>query len=128
MNRQRNLPQKGNMIPQIDVELERFIEKYVNSFIKWDLLVFFHENPGTTDTSTSLANHLGRRPEDVRKALDELVEGEVLTVQADDPNIIYQYQPSPKVQPLIENFIKSLDSREKRLQILTKLLRLGGGR
>lgn len=114
------------MIPQLDIKLEKFIEKHVNSFIKWDLLVFFHENPGAADTATSLANRLGRRPEDVRKALDEFGEGGILTTQADDPNVIYQYQPSPKIQPLIEAFIKSLDSREKRLQILTKLLRLGG--
>ena len=40
----------GDMAPQ----LLEFLKTKVNSFVKWDLVRFFHENPNTTTPPTTL--------------------------------------------------------------------------
>jgi hypothetical protein len=46
----------GDMAPQ----LLEFLKTKVNSFVKWDLVRFFHENPNTTDTAENIARYAGR--------------------------------------------------------------------
>ncbi len=103
--------------------LEKFIESYVDSFVKWDLITYFYSNSGVSDTAHSLAIHLGRKESDVEKSLNELVEKNLVTEIKEDGKSIYQYTPPAEVSKMVENFVKSLEIREERLLILAKLLR-----
>lgn len=113
------------MLPKLDERLDEFISTDLDDFIKWDLVVFFHQHPDLADAPKGLATRLGRRQEDVAKALDELVASGVLDRDLRPAGDVYSYVADGPKTEVIEQFIDALDSREHRLQILTKLLRLG---
>ena len=41
----------GRLMADMDPELLNFLRTRVNSFVKWDLIRFFGENPYPTDTA-----------------------------------------------------------------------------
>lgn len=53
----------------IDPRLLDLLRTRVNTFIKWDVVRFFHANPHTADTADNLARYIGR---DVRVVEPEL--------------------------------------------------------
>ncbi len=58
---------------EIDVELLAFVERYATSLARWDILIFFGQNPATSETVRNIARRLGRRPESLKKELEDLV-------------------------------------------------------
>lgn len=112
------------MPPHLEQRLDEFVDAHVNSFIKWDLLVFFHENPGSTGTPVAIATRLGRRSDEVSSAMADLADSGILhRIPGEDS--VFGFAAEGVKAPLVTEFIAALDSREHRLQILTKLLRLG---
>lgn len=113
------------MLPRLDKQLDQFVDASINNFVKWDLLVFFHQNPEFSDTCPSIATRLGRREEDIGSALGDLVEAGILAARKSPAEPVFHYSPKGPSKELVERFVTALDSREQRLQILTKLLRMG---
>ena len=112
-------------MPELEADLEKFIEEYVNSFIKWDLITYFYNNVGVFDAAHALAIHLGRKESDVTKALSELAEKKLIMKVKRDGEDVYHYSPSIEISEMVSSFIEALEIREKRLLILTKMLRIG---
>lgn len=112
-------------MPELETDLENFIEEYVNSFIKWDLIAYFHNNVGVFDTAHALAIHLGRKENDITKALSELAEKKLIMKVKREGEDVYHYSPSIEISKMVSRFIEALEIREKRLLILTKMLRVG---
>lgn len=106
------------MLEYLDPELRDFIDQYVTSFLAWDILVFFHKNPGTADNTNDLSMKLGRRAEDIERAARDLAAKSVL--RAD--NSLYRYIADDNLRDLIGKFTGALEDREKRLLILTAVL------
>ncbi len=105
-------------------EMEKFIEKYIDSFLAWDLIVFFHQNSEIKDSSHNLSLRLGRKEKDVREALVKLRDKRLLKEKGrKDP--LYTYSPPDEVKEKIDEFVKSLSSRTFRLQVLSLVLRKG---
>ncbi|HYY91394.1 MAG TPA: RAD55 family ATPase [Candidatus Dormibacteraeota bacterium] len=50
------------------------IEKLIGSETKAELLMFFHENPETTDTVEGIAKRIHRNPKDIERDLEDLVD------------------------------------------------------
>ena len=50
----------ASLMNDIDPRLLELIHTRINSFIKWDLVRFFHDNPHTADTADSIARYTGR--------------------------------------------------------------------
>jgi len=48
------------LMDDMDPTLLDFVKQKVNSFIKWDLVRFFYENPHTADTVENIAKYAGR--------------------------------------------------------------------
>ena len=91
-------------------------------------MTYFYSNSGVTDTAHSLAIHLGRKEIDIERALNELVDKNLVTEIKEDSKAVYQYTPPAEVSKMVANFVKALEIREKRLLILTKLLRTRANR
>ena len=106
------------MLDYLDLELKSFINQYVTSFLAWDLLVFFHKNPGVADVADQLAIKLGRLTDDIERAAGELAEKAVLKQE----HGIFMYEPDDKVRSRVGEFVSALDDRETRLLILTEVL------
>ena len=45
----------GRLMADMDPQMLEFLQTKVNSFVKWDLVHFFHDNPHTTDTAENIA-------------------------------------------------------------------------
>jgi hypothetical protein len=74
---------------EIDVELFAFIERYATNLARWDLLLYFGQNPNARGNAWYIAERIGRKISTVQKELDDLVYLGV--VQADRTNHITQY-------------------------------------
>jgi hypothetical protein len=66
------LPGTGDLsrrlMDDMDPEVLEFLKTTVNSFIKWDLVIFFFENPHTTDTIDNVARYIGRDSTVIRRS------------------------------------------------------------
>ncbi len=113
------------MVKTFRDELRKFIERFVDSFVSWDLIVFFQNNPGIVDTPTGLASRLGRKEEEVRKALDGLCQKGLLRKKEGGGKEVYIYSPPPHLKKVVDEFTKSLDDRSFRLRVLSYLLKKG---
>ena len=67
------MTENGKLMDEMDPTLFDFIKTKVNSFIKWDLVRFFYENPHTVDTANNIAPYIGRKVSQVKLALEALV-------------------------------------------------------
>ncbi len=106
---------------QLDAEIETFIKKCINSFVKWDLLVFFHYNPTVSDNPKNIATRIGRNEEEVREALEELKNENILDLK-DETTQTYSFSPAEKNRVMIEKFIELLKDRQARLQMVSLVL------
>lgn len=109
----------------IDPRVEKFVEEYVDSFITWDLILFFHENPYTVGTPSSIALSIGRLGSDIEPHLERLAEKGVLTREersGEDGEAIYSYKPNPEFEKMVMEFKRALRDRASRLIIVSKVL------
>ena len=71
----KELDLTGRLMADMNPQLLKFLQTKVNSFVKWDLVRFFHDNPHTTDTADNIARYAGRSAETIRSELTELTHG-----------------------------------------------------
>lgn len=112
------------MSNELDPRLKEFVDEFLDSFTSWDLILFFHHNPGVADSISGLAARLGRSVESVESALQGLVEKGVVKCK-DRSGGIYFYEPGEEFKDKIEIFVQALEDRILRLKILSLLLRKG---
>jgi len=106
------------LMDDIDPRLLEFIRTKVNSFIKWDLVRFFHDNPHTTDTAEGIARYTGRDVRTVEPELQQLVEAEVLEATALNELTVYTLATSAELRLLIYKFILACDDRQFRVKAI----------
>lgn len=95
-----------------------FLRNKVNSFIKWDLVRFFHDNPHTKDTADNIARSTGRECEDLERELAGLVAARVLRVEDIGGLKIYQLTDDATMRGLINDFIDACHDREFRVKAI----------
>ncbi len=110
----------------LEEELANFLKNVVNSMAKLDLINFFFSNPYTIDTVDGLALRIGRRVEGIEKTVEELSEAGILEKRVQGELVLYAFVPGNKWYELIERLLKSLDTRETRLKIITYIIKLEG--
>jgi hypothetical protein len=107
----------------IDPVLLGFLRDKVNSFVKWDLVRFFHDNPHAADTADNIARYTGR---DVRTISDEL-DGLVTTGVLEENEIsglqIYTMVGDPAMKKLIDQFVLACDDRNFRVKAIYHVIR-----
>jgi DNA-binding MarR family transcriptional regulator len=100
------LPRSEHLKPtnEIDVELLAFMERYATNLARWDLLVYFGQNPLTRDTAPEIARQLGRRPRIVQKELDDLTYLGILRARENNNGMRYELVRAPKTRQTIMRF------------------------
>ena len=101
---------------------EQFLQTKVNSFIKWDLVRFFHDNPHTTDTAENIAQYVGRDAKIVLRELDGLVKSEVLQTESVSGQRIYRLSDSEETRRQIREFVAACHSREFRVKAINQVM------
>jgi hypothetical protein len=104
-------------------ELLDFLQKKVNSFVKWDLIRFFHDNPHTTDTADNIARYAGRSVETIRTELGELTKDGVLDENQLGEMVVYSLAPDPETRELLQQFVRASDDRQFRVKAIYHIIR-----
>jgi len=113
----------GRLMADMNPQLLEFLQRKVNSFVKWDLVRFFHDNPHTTDTAENIARYAGRSIETIRTELAELTQDEVLEENQLGDMIVYSLTPVPQTRELLEQFVKASDDRQFRVKAIYHIIR-----
>ena len=75
----------SQLMDDMDPQLLNFLQTTINSFVKWDLIRFFHNNPHAADTAENIAHYVGRDNYAIEDDLTGLVKSGILQY-ADRPN------------------------------------------
>jgi hypothetical protein len=113
----------SRLMGDMDPELLQFLKSYVTSFIKWDLMRFFHDNPYATDTAENIARFIGRDRETVADELAEMVESGVLQSHQVGDLIVYTLATDPHIRELMERFVLACDDRQFRIKAIYHIIR-----
>ena len=113
----------SRLMADMDPDLLAFLTTKVNSFVKWDLIRFFYENPHTTDTAENIARYAGRNVETTRAELAELVDQGVLTESRLGKMTVYSLTNDPEIRGLIRRFVEASDDRQFRVKAIYHIIR-----
>ncbi|MDX1991342.1 MAG: hypothetical protein SF029_03075 [bacterium] len=103
--------------------LLEFLRQKVNSFVKWDLVRFFHDNPHTKDTAENLARYIGRDVRSIERELNGLVEADVLGCETISGLTIYELADDDVTRQTIEQFIEACHNRDFRVEAIHHVIR-----
>jgi hypothetical protein len=107
----------------MDPELLDFVKRYVDSFIKWDLLHFFHKNPHTIDTVENIARYAGRDPQIVQRELSDLARRGILEETQMGDMTIYALSPAPDVKDKLDRFIQAGEDQQFRVRAIYHVIK-----
>ena len=113
----------AKLMNDMDPKLLDFVKNKVNSFIKWDLVRFFHENPNTADSVENIAKYAGRNAIAVKPELEELVEAGVMERQPIGGIPVYRLVDDPEMHQLIADFIQACEDRHFRVKAVYHIIR-----
>jgi hypothetical protein len=113
----------ARLMDDIDPNLLEFIRTKVNSFIKWDLVRFFHDNPHTTDTAEGIARYTGRDIRSIEPELNQLVQASILQSSPLNDLTIYTLAADAETRKLIDSFIVACDDRQFRVKAIYHVIR-----
>ena len=113
----------ARLMDDMDPVLLDFVKTKVNSFIKWDLVRFFHENPHTQDTIENIAKYAGRNVTAVEPELEELVESGIMKKSLLGENHIYSLEADETMQDLVDKFIVACEDRHFRVKAVYHIIR-----
>lgn len=116
--------QPSNMMTaEMNASWKQFLEHKVNSFIKWDLVRFFHDNPHTADTADHIAYVVGRDVRIVQVELDGLVRAHILESQVVAGQRKYQLSEHEDIRQIIHEFVAACHNREFRVKVINYVVR-----
>ncbi len=113
----------GRLMADMDPRLLDFLQTKVNSFVKWDLARFFHDNPHTTDTADNIARYTGRTVEAISAELAELARDRVLEENRLGDMTVYSLAPDRQIRDLLEQFVRASDDRQFRVKVIYHIIR-----
>jgi len=113
----------ARLMNDMDPQLLDFVKTRVNSFIKWDLVRFFYENPNTADTVENIAKYAGRNTGAVRPELESLVESGVMEKREVEGTSIYSLAADQHMRELVDRFILACEDRHFRVKAVYHIIR-----
>lgn len=115
--------QTSNVVSaEMNAVWKHFLQTRVNSFIKWDLVRFFHDNPHTADTAENIAQFIGRDVKTVRRELEGLVKADVLAQESWSGQGIYRLSDDDDTRQLIREFVAACHNREFRVKAINYVI------
>ena len=113
----------ARLMGDMDPQLLEFLKTKVNSFVKWDLVRFFHDNPYTTDTAENIARYAGRDIAMVERELADLAAEGVLLTSMIGGLSVYSLATDTRMRELINRFILACDDRQFRVKAIYHIIR-----
>ncbi|MDY7079941.1 MAG: hypothetical protein SXV54_23925 [Chloroflexota bacterium] len=120
---EKELDLTGRLMADMNPQLLEFLQTKVDSFVKWDLVRFFHDNPHTTDTADNIARYAGRSVGAIRNELTELAQDGVLEENQLGDMTVYSLVPDSQTRKLLEQFVRASDDRQFRVKAIYHIIR-----
>jgi hypothetical protein len=111
------------LMNDMDPDLLDFVKAKVNSFIKWDLIRLFYENPHLTDTVENIAQRAGRPATAVKPELEDMVESGMMEKQELEGISIYSLAENEDMRELLNRFILASEDRHFRVKAVYHIIR-----
>lgn len=99
-------------------QLQEFLQNKVDSFVKWDLLRFFHDNPHTRETADNIARYIGRDTQSIERELRELAMVQVLDEKTMSGYRLYKLSDDQETRAKINQFMEACHDREFRVEAI----------
>lgn len=106
-----------------DMKWNDFLKYKVNTFVKWDLVRFFHDNPHTADTGENIARYVGRDAQICQRELEGLVTSGLLEMKRAGKVVIYRLTSQPELRQQIADFMTACHDRDFRIKAINRLAR-----
>lgn len=113
----------AKLMNDMDPALLDLIQSKVTSFVKWDLVRFFYENPNTMDSAENIARYVGRNVGSVVPELDELAEDGVMDKRIVGQILTYSLAEDNEMRQLIERFILACEDRHFRVKAVYHIIK-----
>lgn len=99
-----------------------FVRTRANSFVKWELMRYFDQNPHTADTAETIAGFIGRRRAVVKAALEALVEAGIMRKKDLSGATIYSLAKDEQIRTLVDRFVLASEDRHFRIKAVNHIL------
>ncbi len=113
----------ARLMDDMDPELLDFIKTKINSFVKWDLVRFFHENPHTADSVENIARYAGRNATAVKPELEELVKSGIMKKAMLGETAVFSLKEDEHMHALVDQFILASEDRHFRVKAVYHIIR-----
>ena len=113
----------AKLMDDMPEDLLDFVKSKVSSFIKWDLVRFFHENPNTIDTVENIAKYAGRSLPAVSPELEDLEAGGIMERSMVNEQVVYYLTEDKTMRDLIDRFILACEDRHFRVKAVYHIIR-----
>lgn len=113
----------AKLMDDMPEDLLDFVKTRVNSFIKWDLVRFFQENPHTIDTVENIAKYAGRSLSAVSPELEELEANGIMSRSLVNDQVVYYLTEDEAMRDLIDRFIAACEDRHFRVKAVYHIIR-----
>lgn len=113
----------AKLMDDMPEDLLNFVKTKVNSFIKWDLVRFFHENPHTMDTVENIAKYAGRSLTAVAPELEELEANGIMSRRIVNDQGVYFLTEDEAMRDLVNRFILACEDRHFRVKAVYHIIR-----
>ncbi len=113
----------SDMQGDTDPKLMDFLREKVNTFVRWDLIRFFHDNPHAMDTAENIAHYIGRDVRPVEAELVGLVDDKVLKLNQNASVKVFSLSSDPSVREVVNRFVLACDDRDFRVQAINQVIR-----
>jgi hypothetical protein len=106
----------------MNANLLNFLREKVNTFTKWDLVRFFHDNPHAEEIAPNIARFIGRDLTEVSSDLTSLVAAKVLQRRTVSGVQVYKLEDDTATRALIAEFVSACDDPEFRVQAIHEVI------
>jgi len=113
----------AKLMDDMPADLLDFVKTKVTSFIKWDLIRFFHENPNTVDTAENIARYAGRSVAATEPELEELEADGIMQRKLIGEQVVFTLTDDPTMRQLIGAFVRACEDRQFRVKAVYHIIR-----
>lgn len=113
----------ARLMSDMDPPLLDFLRTTVNTFIKWDLAHFFHDNPNALGSAGDIARYMGRNAEMIQDELVEMAQAGLLHQDRLGGETIYSLSLSRERRVLLERFAEACHDQQFRVKAIYHLVR-----
>jgi hypothetical protein len=113
----------GLLMNDMPPELLQFVRDTVTTYVKFDLLRFFHENQFTYESVETIAHLVNHDQNAIKTALEELSEQGILEERIVDETKLYSLSKSGPTRQLVQAFVTACEEKEFRVKVIFHIIR-----